>query len=91
VVPKNRWPENYANCHNFKHIILIDDSHWGLACESVIEVINLQADSVKWRSSRTKRRWLLGTVIDQMCALLDTSEFSAMLKTGDDSLLTGQS
>ncbi|MCU7836188.1 MAG: chemotaxis protein CheW [gamma proteobacterium symbiont of Taylorina sp.] len=88
VVPKNRWPEHYVENQSFKHIILIDNSRWGLACESVIEVISLQADSVKWRSSRTKRRWLLGTVIDQMCALLDTSEFSAMLRTGDDSLLT---
>ncbi|WP_198266126.1 hypothetical protein [sulfur-oxidizing endosymbiont of Gigantopelta aegis] len=51
-------------------------------------IITLKTDEVKWRSSRTKRRWLLGTVIDHMCALLDSEEFSAMLKTGDDSLLS---
>lgn len=88
VVPQKRWPENYLKEKTFKHIILIDNFRWGLACETVLEVITLKTDSVKWRSSRTKRRWLLGTVIDHMCALLDSSEFAAMLKTGDDSLMT---
>ncbi|MCW8930673.1 MAG: chemotaxis protein CheW [Gammaproteobacteria bacterium] len=88
VVPKNRWPANHLTERKFKHIIMIDDAHWGLACETVLEVVTLKTDSVKWRSSRTKRRWLLGTVIEHMCALLDSSEFAAMLKTGDDSLLS---
>ena len=88
VVPQNRWPENYLMDRKFKHIIMIDNARWGLACETVLEVVTLKTDSVKWRSSRTKRRWLLGTVIEHMCALLDSSEFAAMLKTGDDSLMS---
>ncbi|MCU7939692.1 MAG: chemotaxis protein CheW [gamma proteobacterium symbiont of Bathyaustriella thionipta] len=88
VVPQNRWPAEYLTKKDFKHIILIDNSRLGLACETVLEVVTLKTDSVKWRSSRTKRRWLLGTVIDHMCALLDSSEFAAMLKTGDDSLVS---
>lgn len=88
VVPQKRWPPEHLLKRNFKHIIMIDNARWGLACEEVLEVITLKTDEVKWRSSRTKRRWLLGTVIDQMCALLDSSEFAAMLKTGDDSLLS---
>ena len=88
VVPQNRWPAGHLNEKNFKHIILIDDSRWGLACETVLEVVTLKTDAVKWRSSRTRRRWLLGTVIEHMCALLDSSEFAAMLKTGDDSLIS---
>jgi len=88
VVPENRWPKDYLAKRNFKHIILIDNGRWGLACETVLEVITLKTDAVKWRSSRTKRRWLLGTVIEHMCALLDSSEFSTMLKTGDDSLVS---
>lgn len=86
VVPKNRWPNGYLEQRQFKHIILIDNGRWGLACEKVLEVITLKTDSVKWRSSRTKRRWLLGTVIEHMCALLDSAEFATMLKTGEDSL-----
>ena len=87
VVPEERWPAKHVQEKNFKHIILIDEGRWGLACETVLEVVSLKTDAVKWRSSRTKRRWLLGTVIEHMCALLDSSEFAAMLKTGDNSLL----
>lgn len=87
VVPKERWPAGHLDKPQFKHIILIDDCKWGLACEQVLEIITLKTESVKWRSSRTKRRWLLGTVIDQKCALLDSSEFASMLETGKDSLI----
>ncbi len=87
VVPKKRWPSGHLSKRDFKHIILIDNGRWGLACETVLEVLTLKTDAVKWRSSRTRRRWLLGTVIEHMCALLDSAEFAAMLKTGDDSLL----
>ncbi len=87
VVPKQRWPSQYLQNPQFKHIILIANGQWGLACEKVLEVVTLKTDQVKWRSSRTKRRWLLGTVIDQMCALLDSAEFASMLATGEDSLI----
>ncbi len=89
VVPKERWPEGHLEKPEFKHIILIDDGRWGLACEQVLEIITLKTEQVKWRSSRTKRRWLLGTVIEEKCALLDSSEFASMLQTGKDSLIAG--
>lgn len=65
-------------------IILIDEGRWGLAVDEVAEVITLQQDEVRWRSERTARKWLLGTVIDHMCALIDTKAFSEKLATGSD-------
>lgn len=63
-------------------IVLIDEGRWGLACDEVQQVITLQPDDVRWRSNRTKRAWLLGTVIDHMCALLDAPGFSKILANG---------
>ncbi len=63
----------------WQRIILIGDGRYGLACEEVSEVISLAPDEVRWRSARTSRKWLLGTVIDHMCALIDAPEFAAML------------
>ncbi|MGD8812830.1 MAG: chemotaxis protein CheW, partial [Thioalkalispiraceae bacterium] len=63
-------------------IVLIDGGRWGLACDEVDEVVTLQPDDVRWRSNRTRRAWLLGTVIEHMCALLDVPAFSKMLKDG---------
>lgn len=63
-------------------IVFIGDGRWGLACDEVSEVITLSEDQVRWRSSRTKRRWLAGTVIEHMCALIDPPAFADMLATG---------
>lgn len=63
-------------------IVFIGDGRWGLACDEVSEVITLTEEQVRWRSSRTKRRWLAGTVIEHMCALIDPPAFAEMLATG---------
>lgn len=63
-------------------IVLIDEGRWGLACDEVSEVVTVRPDQVRWRSSRTRRRWLAGTVVDHMCALLDTRTFAQLLASG---------
>lgn len=60
-------------------VVLINDSRYGLACDEVNEVVTLKADAVRWRSERTQRRWLAGTVIEHMCALVDATAFAELL------------
>lgn len=60
-------------------IILIDGGRWGLACDAVAEVVSLAPTDVKWRGQAGNRPWLAGTVVRQMCALIDTEAFAAML------------
>jgi len=82
VVPSKFRTQHKAE--NLKKIILIGDSCWGLACDSVSEVITLRQQDVRWRKDSSKRPWLAGTVIEHMCALLDADEFASML--GSDQL-----
>ena len=63
-------------------IVLIDNSRWGLACDEVDEVITLQPNDVRWRSAHTSRPWLLGTVIEHMCALINVPGFSNLIEIG---------
>ncbi|MGO2353133.1 MAG: chemotaxis protein CheW [Marinomonas foliarum] len=63
----------------FKFVIQLDRSDWGVACERVAEAITLEPSQVKWRSDRSKRPWLAGTVIDHMCAILDVQGFIELL------------
>lgn len=63
-------------------VVMIDEGRWGLACDAVHEVVTLQPQQVRWRTRRTARRWLAGTVIDHMCALLDTRAFAGLLAAG---------
>jgi purine-binding chemotaxis protein CheW len=64
---------------NFKFVIQLDRSDWGVACEEVAEAITLEPSQVKWRTDRSKRPWLAGTVIEHMCAILDVQGFIELL------------
>lgn len=78
-------PERYREsmCDDFTYVLSINGVDWGLAVDTVANAVTLDPDSVKWRSERSKRPWLAGTVIDHMCALLDVSQLAAMF-LGED-------
>lgn len=87
VLPTNKLAE-FAGDNprdRVNHIVLIDEYRWGLACDNIGEVITLQPDEVRWRTSKTSRGWLAGTVIEHMCALLNSDGFSSMLENGSNS------
>jgi purine-binding chemotaxis protein CheW len=71
-----------APAERIQRVVFIDDGRWGLACDEVAEVITLEPEQVRWRSDRTKRRWLAGTVIEHMCAIIDPPAFATMLANG---------
>lgn len=87
ILPVNKLEELIEDDprERVNHIVLIDDYKWGLACDKIGEVITLKPDEVRWRTSKTTRGWLAGTVIEHMCALLNSEGFSAMLENGQKS------
>ncbi len=91
VLPADRLAALVPAEERLGRVVFIDDGRWGLACDEVAEVITLEPEQVRWRSNRTKRRWLAGTVIEQMCAIIDPPAFARMLATGleDDPLDEG--
>jgi purine-binding chemotaxis protein CheW len=88
VVDTARWvmPEKYddklAESINYQYLIMLDDSPWGLACESLVNTVNLEPDDVKWRSNDSKRPWLAGMVKEKMCALVNVKQLISMLNQG---------
>lgn len=82
VFPVNKQAELVGDKsrQRVKHIVLIGDHQWGLACDKIGEVITLESKGVRWRSADNSRTWLAGTVIEHMCALLNAEGFAAMLK-----------
>jgi purine-binding chemotaxis protein CheW len=64
---------------NYRFVIRLDNSEWALACDDVAQSFTLDPDEVRWRTGRSKRPWLAGTVIKHMCALIDVGTMSAML------------
>lgn len=85
VLPQERQDMVAQDINERLHrIVYIGNESWGLACDEVAEVITIEPDQVRWRSNKTSRRWLAGTVIEQMCALIDPPVFAEMLATGMD-------
>lgn len=64
---------------NYRFVIRLDSSDWGLACDDVAQSFTLRPDEVRWRTARSKRPWLAGTVIDHMCALIDVRTMADLL------------
>jgi len=85
VIDTARWvmPEKYQQARDagldYQFLILLGDSNWGLACSSVQNAISLSPENVRWRSATSKRPWLNGMLIDEMCALLDVDTLIHLL------------
>lgn len=83
VLPENRRASiDLDPSHRFSHILLVDNYAWGLACDAIGEVIWLDQHKVKWRKNKSQRPWLAGTVLEQLCAIMDTEVFAGMMNTG---------
>lgn len=88
VVDSAKWvmPEKYnealAESLDYRYLIMLGESAWGLASEKLVNTVNLTKDDVKWRESTGKRPWLAGMVKEKMCALIDVEELISMLNKG---------
>lgn len=71
VMPERYRPELRDG---YRYVITLDGSDWGLAADSVADALTLDPQAVRWRSERSKRPWLAGTVVDEMCALVDAAQ-----------------
>lgn len=80
VMP-GRAPESVESDYQF--VIRLDDSEWALACDDVAQSFRLDPDAVRWRSERSRRPWLAGTVIDHMCALVDVRTMAGLLSRAE--------
>ena len=86
VLDTARWvmPERYRDDfrEGLQYVISVEGYEWGLAVHQVSRSIRLQPSEIKWRSQRSQRPWLAGTVIEHMCALLDVSALAELIASG---------
>ncbi|MFG0380626.1 CheW domain-containing protein [Pseudomonas sp. zbq_18] len=86
VLDTARWvmPERYRDDfrEGLQYVISVEGFEWGLAVHQVSRSIRLDPSEIKWRSQRSQRPWLAGTVIEHMCALLDVSALAGMIASG---------
>ncbi|UYP32042.1 chemotaxis protein CheW [Pseudomonas sp. Z8(2022)] len=93
VLDTARWvmPDRYREDfrEGLQYVISVQGYEWGLAVHQVSRSIRLDPSEVKWRSQRTQRPWLAGTVIEHMCALLDVAALAELIASGAAKRLNG--
>ena len=86
VLDTARWvmPDRYRDDfrEGLQYVISVQGYEWGLAVHQVSRSIRLDPSEIKWRSQRSQRPWLAGTVIEHMCALLDVSALAELIASG---------
>lgn len=86
VLDTARWvmPDRYRDDfrQGLQYVISVQGYEWGLAVHQVSRSIRLDPKEVKWRSQRSQRPWLAGTVIEHMCALVDVAVLAELIASG---------
>jgi purine-binding chemotaxis protein CheW len=82
IMPDDRRANICSANERTKYLILIDGGQFGIAVDSISQVLTLERDDVRWRSNNSRRPWLAGTVVDKMCALLELDQLCRQLQTG---------
>ena len=86
-VMADRYRDDFRE--GLQYVISVQGYEWGLAVHQVSRSIRLDPREVKWRSQRTQRPWLAGTVIDHMCALVDVTALAEVIASGATRHLKG--
>lgn len=74
IFGKSRGAQRDLTLNPFKRILITEDKRWGLACDEILSIGKLKPDKVRWRTCRQKRPWLIGTVIEELTAIVDLQE-----------------
>lgn len=83
VMPE-KCNEELLSSLNYQFVIMLNNSHWGLLAESLVDTVTLQPEDVKWLESTSTRPWLSGLVKDRKCALLEVDALINLLNDGMD-------
>ncbi|WP_350431322.1 chemotaxis protein CheW [Shewanella sp. H8] len=81
VMPEKYTPE-LAQAVNYQYLVMLEDSQWGLTCESLVNAVKIDKSHVNWREKPGKRPWLAGVVKQQMCGILHVQALIKMLDAG---------
>ena len=74
VLGKTREHPRDLSINPFNSLLITDAGNWGLACDEVLSIGKLTTDKVRWRSQRNSRPWLIGTIVDELTAIVDIKQ-----------------
>ena len=82
IFGKTRGQQRNLDEQPFKSILISGDGRWGLACDEILSIGKIEPEKVRWRTVRQKRPWLVGTVIEELTAIVDVDKLVPHRKAG---------
>jgi len=73
ILGKSKGQQRDLEKQPFKSILITHDGKWGLACDEILSIGKIEPGQVRWRTLRQKRPWLIGTVIEELTAVIDVN------------------
>lgn len=74
IFGKSRGGKRNAEDYPLERILITQDKKWGLVCDEILSIGKVKPDGVRWRTARQKKPWLIGTVIDELTAIIDVKQ-----------------
>jgi purine-binding chemotaxis protein CheW len=74
IFGKSRGGQRNLDENPFQRILITQDKRWGLACDEILSIGKLRPEKVRWRTVRQKKPWLIGTVIEELTAIIDVTQ-----------------
>ena len=74
VFGKTRAGKRKIEGQHFRSLLILHGNKWGLACDEVLTISQMLPEKVRWRTHRKKRPWLIGTIIDELTAIIDVNQ-----------------
>lgn len=62
------------NVQPFKSMLVTQDGNWALACDDLLTIGRLTPEQVRWRTNRRRKPWLIGTIIEELVAVVDVNQ-----------------
>lgn len=81
IFGKSKGQQRDLETQPFETILITHDGRWGLACDEILSIGKLEPEKVRWRTLRKKRPWLIGTVIEELTAVIDLNQLVPHRKT----------
>ena len=81
ILGRSKGQQRDLEIQPFVSILITHDGKWGLACDEILSIGKLEPEKVRWRTMRKKRPWLIGTVIEELTAVIDVNQLVPHRKT----------
>ncbi len=63
-----------------KHAVVMRDSSYAIASDSIGSMVNLQPESIRWNDSVFNNKYFCGIASEQLCPLLDIVEINCAIR-----------